>query len=708
MNTQDFINRNKRRLGLNLSIILMIGFFLAACQQETSPNESSFKITLSETQMQLTQGSTETLQLDVTLERSNMEAEVAFSVLGDVESATFEPEKTLENSSTLSFVMKSDLELGDYVVTVKAVAGDLEETADLKLSVQEASASQQTEESYAPGKTGEVKTVTINGETITFEEIDGLAIYQGDMILGPVSDLEALSQGEFSTLGVTCDGSDYIFFFSSCNRWEDGVVRFTLENDWGSDENNRIMRLRILSAISHWSEKTSLEFVESSSGDRLLFRNSSGCSSWVGRISSVTDDDQDVNVGMGCSTGNIIHEIGHAIGFFHEQSREDRDSFVRISSDNVESGKGHNFDRHVSDARDVGPYNFDSIMHYHCFAFTDTGEQTITPIDSSISCDDIGQRNGLSDGDVYAAYTLYPPSFSIEGIEAGASRTRTDRISLRVEFDGEDLDSDYVVWTSDRLPSFRRTGLSTSIFAADWPTGDHVVTASIIIGGVQLVGKTISFSLTNVDPMVEIIEPSSATGLSFCRDEAIRFRADSADVDSDDLPDSAYEWRVGSAAPFAIGASVTQSFSAGTYTVTVKVSDADGGSHEDSVSITVDPCTDTAPTVNITSPSEDSGPNDAEYAYDGFDDAKGLHYTDVSLVGMGLDTEDGTLSGASLVWTTNGTSVQPALLGTGSSLTARLYSNECFGFTHEITLTVTDSDGNTRTAIRRINIWTLC
>ena len=53
---------------------------------------------------------------------------------------------------------------------------------------------------------------------------------------------------------------------------------------------------------------------------------------------------QIINIGQGCGNkGTVMHEIGHAVGFWHEHSRTDRDKYIKILNKHVMPGMGPQF-----------------------------------------------------------------------------------------------------------------------------------------------------------------------------------------------------------------------------------------------------------------------------------------------------------------------------------------------------------------------------
>lgn len=122
---------------------------------------------------------------------------------------------------------------------------------------------------------------------------------------------------------------------------------------------------------------------------------------------------QIIDLGVGCLTegvGKAEHEVLHALGLFHEQSRPDRDEHVTIIWGNIRNDMLMNFvTQNNIDLSDM-PYDIESVMHYGAYDFAKNrdGGPTIIPSEKyKQKHKRMGQRAGLSDGDVYKLRTLY-------------------------------------------------------------------------------------------------------------------------------------------------------------------------------------------------------------------------------------------------------------------------------------------------------------
>lgn len=290
-----------------------------------------------------------------------------------------------------------------------------------------------------PATPGPLRRVTVNTprgpREYRYRNINGVAIADGDVSLGPAEYIDSLSSPlppdvgllvslrppnlqippdltQLSTIPQTAlrnaDVPTIRPFAAVTDRvaawslWPGGKIPYVIGEDIQNPE-------RVENAILNWNARMPVRWVPYNGNEfhRVEFIR------W-GESLGFSDEGRSIFPlqYIGVPDGEnfrVLHEMGHASGLYHEAQRPDRDDFINVHRECIrdEWRFGSQFDLVSDNALSRIPYDFDSIMHYDSMVFSRRDTDSPCPTLTKKNGDLIFQSTTLSNSDINGMYALY-------------------------------------------------------------------------------------------------------------------------------------------------------------------------------------------------------------------------------------------------------------------------------------------------------------
>lgn len=229
-------------------------------------------------------------------------------------------------------------------------------------------------------------------------------------------------------------------------KWSNNTVVYVLDDNLSSDVLSELQR-----SFDEWESKTSIRFKERTDETDYITITSNGqsCNCGVATL-GMNGDRGYIRLGSGSTAVVIIHEIGHTLGYLHEQNRPDRDNYIVVNYNNVQDGYANQFDVSTNAVLLTDDFDISSTMMYGSYTFSKNGQPTITDLNGDV----LPRRAArISEGDVKGTNNAYPgdggngnppvdPCEEVLPWNPNSSYTVGDRVT----YNGNLYERDYTGW----------------------------------------------------------------------------------------------------------------------------------------------------------------------------------------------------------------------------------------------------------------------
>lgn len=253
------------------------------------------------------------------------------------------------------------------------------------------------------------------------------------------------SPSDFDSDPIPGQNNQKLALSSYINKWPNNTVIYKLNGL------SQSVRQEVQASLQEWSSKTNITFKERTTESNYVTIRSSGesCNCGVATLGMYGNSGY-IELGTQATALVIIHEIGHTLGYIHEQNRADRDNYIQINYENIQAGAQDQFDIIDNAVFLTSSFDINSTMMYGSYTFSKNGKPTILDIHGNLLP---YSQAALSDLDIAGTNNAYPTTNDETensknpclGVQAWGYQKYYD-LGERIIYEGDLYERDYSGW----------------------------------------------------------------------------------------------------------------------------------------------------------------------------------------------------------------------------------------------------------------------